>query len=279
MPTTMQERLKNEAKAFTIAPVYPFVQRDWVLKMWLFVALSYVPVINLIVARGWRKDYIYRIGWRCNAVLPSPLDTLRFLKDGIKLWVATAIYLMIPLLIISIIGIGGIVDLWNDIVYVATLLFDYVWRRSVETSAFLEQLWSFTKTELLHTIYVVLIENVYLIIYIPMYRVAMIRFSITDRLIASHLSIIKNLRFLFVNLIEILLMYAFNVFNFVLIIVIDFLLAASVVGSPLIPVVTFYMFFWNTGYEYGLLAQTMIEQEGLEYETDSRLQRPHLMVT
>lgn len=34
-------------------------------------------------------------------------------------------------------------------------------------------------------------------------------------------------------------------------------------GAGLIPVVTFYMFYWNTGYEYGLLARRMVAEEQL----------------
>lgn len=270
MPESILQKIKNEAKAFLIAPIYPFLQRDWILKMWIFGALAYVPIINLILARGWRMDYIHRLGWRYEKVLPSPRDLITFIKNGVSLWVSTGAFLLFPVVIIVFFGLGGWLDLWNDIVGLFELIIDYFLSRRLTTGEFFGALWNLLVNELIAEFLIFLIENIWLIVYVPIYRVGMIRFALTGNLFQSHLAVGRNLRFLFRNFIDIALMYAFNVFNFILILLIDSILTLTVIGVPLIPIVTFYMFFWNTGYEYGLLAQIMVEQENMTLEKDAK---------
>lgn len=263
MTRTFRGKLVDEIKAFVIAPIYPFMQKYWFLNMWLFALFSYLPIVNVIIARGWRKDYIHRIAWRNESVLPNPKDLLKFLRDGVKLWLVHGLYLLLPVVLIMAFGLGGLVDLFGDIKYIVLLSWDYFVRRTIETPVYLNSLWVFTKTEFIHTAIAFLLENIYLVIYVPLYRIAMIRYSVTGKLRASHLAVVPNLKFLFRNFVGIILMYAFNVFNFLIILAFDFILELTVVGIPLIPIVTVYMFFWNSGYEYGLLGRSMVEDECL----------------
>lgn len=87
-PRDLVPKLKNEARAFVVAPIYPFLQLNWYWKMWIFGVLAYVPLVNITIARGWRMDYIHRLGWRYSTVLPAPKDALRFLINGLLLWIA-----------------------------------------------------------------------------------------------------------------------------------------------------------------------------------------------
>lgn len=266
MTESFPQKLKNEARAFCIAPVFPFMQKDWPLKMWLFIALSYVPVVNVMMARGWRMDYVRRLGWTNPSVLPNPKDSLKFLRHGLLLTVTRFLFAVPPIIIIFVFGLGGFIDLWNDIVAMFQLCLDFFWRRSLKAGEFFSALYSFGKQELLHTVWAFFIENIWLLIYVPVYRIGMIRFALTGKLLQSHGQVRKNFRFLFRNLVDIILMYTFNIFNFVVIFIVDTLLYVSVIGTPLIPIVTFYMSYWNTGYEYGLLARQMVKQEGLSFE-------------
>ena len=270
MIKTLLDKLKDEAKAFVVAPIFPFIQIDWPIKMWVFIALSYVPIVNVIIARGWRMEYIHRLGWSYQRVLPSPIDILRFSRDGLLLWIMRGAFALVPVVIIVSFGLDGLIDLWNDTVEIFQLLFGYLWERTLSTEEFFQGLWNFIVTEFIHSILVVLIENIWLVIYVPVYRIGMLRFALTGRLIKSHLSLGKNLKFLFKNLIDIVFMYAFNVFNFIVVLLVDGALVMSVIGIPLIPIVTFYMYYWNSGYEYGLLARQMVEQEGLSFEIDAK---------
>lgn len=263
---TITQRIGNEARAFIVAPVYPFLQRGWITRMSLFIALSYVPLVNLIVARGWRMEYVRRLGWNCHDVLPSPRHVLRYLGNGLLLWLAHGAFLLVPAVVIVAFGLGGWRNVWNDTVYVATLTWDYLWAGGMGTGEYLSLLWRTVVGRLLASATAFLIENIWLVVYVPVYRIGMIRFSLTGRLIRSHLAVWRNLRFLFRNFADIVLMYAFNVFNFVLVFVVDVMLAATVVGAGLVPVVTCYMFYWNSGYRYGHLARRMVADEKLSRE-------------
>ena len=262
----LAEKLTDEAKVFGTAPFFPFTRPERA-RMLLFLVLAYVPLVNIIVARGWRKDYIHRLGWECDKVLPAPGDAATFFVDGLKLWLARGAFLLPPIIIIATFGLGGWLDLWNDIVEFTTMVWVFAVERSTPTDEFLQNLWRFVRWELISALLAFFINNLWLLIYIPIYRIGMIRYALTGRMLASHLSVRKNLRFLFTNLLDIVLMYAFNAFNLVVIVFIDTLLSISVVGAPLIPIVTFFMYFWNTGYEYGLIGRRMAEQEGLEVTT------------
>lgn len=265
MASIFLEKLKDETKAFIVAPIYPFLQKDWLLKMWVFVALSYVPIVNVIIARGWRLEYIRRLGWREKRVLPNPAHAVSFFINGVKLWIARGIFAVVPVtVIIMVTGVGGVIDLWNDTVYLFELNVDFLVRRIIPFKQYASESGTFFWNEWIDSLWALLIENVWLVIYVPLYRIGTIRYALTGKLRRSHMAIKKNLRFLFRNLLEIVLMYAFNLFNFVLVLVVDFILALTVVGVPLIPILTFYMSFWNTGYEYGLIARTMVEQEQLQ---------------
>ena len=164
MAETMLQKVQNEAKAFVIAPIYPFLQKDWWAKMWIFAVLSYVPILNVIIARGWRMDYIRRLGWQEERVLPTPRDILKFFMHGLLLWIGTGIFLSIPLLIIIPFGLGGLLDLWGDIVTLFTLVVDYFFNRRLTTGAFLSSLWSFVSGELISEVVVFLVENIWLAI-------------------------------------------------------------------------------------------------------------------
>jgi hypothetical protein len=131
-------------------------------------------------------------------------------------------------------------------------------------SKFFSLLGSFIVNELLEALYAFLIHNIWLVVYIPLYRVAMVRFALTKNLLLSHFSLLANLRFVFRNFIDIILLYVFMIVGGFVTLAIDGLLAMSVIGIPLIPIVTTYMYFWYTGYEYGMLGRKMAEQEKME---------------
>ncbi|MEO1234281.1 MAG: hypothetical protein AAFZ18_35850 [Myxococcota bacterium] len=89
----------------------------------------------------------------------------------------------------------------------------------------------------------------------------MIRSAVSGSFVLGHLSVRSNLVFFFRNFLDILLLYLFTLLDFLLVIIVDLILAATVVLIPLIPIVTTYMFYWATGYEYGQLAKLMREQQ------------------
>lgn len=68
------------------------------------------------------------------------------------------------------------------------------------------------------------------------------------------------------NVVDFLFVYSFGLLLIFIIPIADILLTISVVGIPLIPIVTVYMYYWSTGYEYGHLAQLMVKQENMSFD-------------
>ncbi|MEO1234282.1 MAG: hypothetical protein AAFZ18_35855 [Myxococcota bacterium] len=163
----MPEKVKQEATNFIVGLVFPFLQRDWPVKLWIFWALSYVPVVGFIVARGWRLDLIHRIAWDYDRVLPEVKALPRHFIRGLVLWLITAAYLAVPGFIIVYLGLGGVYDLYQDILQIFTMLREFLWEGTRTPTQLLVGLWDFTINEIVATIGAVLIENIYLFIYIP----------------------------------------------------------------------------------------------------------------
>lgn len=256
----IKSKVEHGFKAYLYSFIYPFTQKDWPQKMWLFVVLSYIPVINIIIARGWRLEFVHRLGHGFERPLPGPRDVFKFFKNGLLLWLVTGFFLLLPVVIISKLGLGGFREFVRDIIQLLYLCWDLI-RGNKSLSEFFAALGSFTKNELLESFGAFMIENIYLIIYLPLYRIGMIRFALTKNLLASLTAVGKNLRFIFNNFLEVVLLYAFFLLEFLVVLLVDFILALSVIGIPLIPIVTVYMYYWSTGYEYGHIARLMVEQE------------------
>jgi hypothetical protein len=242
--------------------------------MWIFGLLSYVPVVNLIIARGWRLEMVHRVGWEYKQPLPEAKDIFRFLLNGLMLWMVTGLYILFPFVLVRLLGLEGWSALYEDAKYVFFLFVDLLTKESMTFSRFFNLLGSFIINELLEALYVFLIQNIWLVIYIPLYRVAMVRYALTKNLFLSHLSLLANVRFFYNNFIDIILLYVFMFVGGFVTLAIDGLLAMSVIGIPLIPIVTTYMYFWYTGYEYGMLGRKMAEQENLKLH-----QRYHHLAT
>ncbi len=260
----MLHKLKHAAHHFLTGLIYPFLQKGWALRMWIFALLSYIPLVNLIIARGWRLEMVHRVGWEYKQPLPEAKDIFRFFVNGILLWSITGLYILFPFVLVRMLGLEGLSDLWEDLKYVFTLFADLVTDPNMTFSKFFSLLGSFIVNELLEALYAFLIHNIWLVVYIPLYRVAMVRFALTKNLLLSHFSLLANLRFVFRNFIDIILLYVFMIVGGFVTLAIDGLLAMSVIGIPLIPIVTTYMYFWYTGYEYGMLGRKMAEQEKME---------------
>ena len=260
----MLNKLKHATHHFLTGLIYPFLQKGWPLRMWIFGLLSYVPVVNLIIARGWRLEMVHRVGWEYKQSLPEAKDIFRFFVNGILLWSITGLYILFPFVLVRLLGLEGWSALYEDAKYVIFLFVDLLTEESMTFSKFSGLLGGFIVNELLEALYAFLIHNIWLVIYIPLYRVAMVRFALTKNLLLSHFSLLANFRFVFRNFIDIILLYVFMIVGGFVTLAIDGLLAMSVIGIPLIPIVTTYMYFWYTGYEYGMLGRKMAVQEKME---------------
>jgi hypothetical protein len=88
-------------------------------------------------------EYVHRLGRRYENVLPAPQDSLKFLINGVLLWMATGVLLAIPIVIIVVFGLGGWLDLWNDLVTLVRLTGDYFVNGRLTTGELAGALWAF----------------------------------------------------------------------------------------------------------------------------------------
>ncbi|HNY93724.1 MAG TPA: DUF4013 domain-containing protein [Flexilinea sp.] len=85
---------------FTRAITYVFREEKWWKKLLITGLISVIPVVGLIYLIGWISEVVLRVKWGDYSILPEK-PSWSFLKEGIKLFLTSLIYI-IPYLIISL---------------------------------------------------------------------------------------------------------------------------------------------------------------------------------
>ena len=242
--------------------MYPFKQKDWLSRMWLISVLGVVftPFVEIIILRGWRVELVRRIALKEDSILPRslPQDVLKYFVHGIKLWLITGLYILFPIILFKILGINPLMQFWKELVsFVAEL-----WQRmrgggsGVPLDQFLWQSFKAIAYELM-------IQNAWLLFYYPYYRTATIRYAITNKFRKSHLSVLRNIRFMIINVLDFIMMVINQFIDKLILYLIGIII--NIVLTPFVGVfvVIFlaYAAYWTSGYEYGMLAQKMIKQD------------------
>ncbi|MEM7657378.1 MAG: hypothetical protein AAF399_14685 [Bacteroidota bacterium] len=249
----------NFVKSWFDGIIYPFREKDWLQKMWLIPVVGYflTPFIQLLVLRGWRVELVRKIGIRSKDLLPKAdvVPILNYFFHGIKLWLITGIYIIIPIIFFRILGISP----FRTIIVEVGELLGNVWDNDTGlplTTLAVETFWNITKE--------LLIRNSWLIIYYPYYRTATIRYSLIGKFRKAHLAVFPNLRFAVRNVGAFLWMMLNQIIDKTLIFFTNIFLniiLTPIVGIALAPILFFYADFWTSGYEYGEIAKKMVDQE------------------
>lgn len=204
--------------------------------------MDLIPVVNVIILRGWRVAVVRRMAWKRDASLPA-FRPLQFFLDGLFLWTLTSIYTVIPLILISLFGFGGIVALVKDMYTLALIVMGQTKITFTD----------FVLSQLIDTIAGLGIEIVWIAVSLPLHRVAMMRFAITGRH-RSFLQIYSNGRFLLQHFGEFVSIWVFSVVTGIIFSVVSASLTITIMGALLIPLVILPTYYWSSGYEYGELA-------------------------
>jgi hypothetical protein len=225
----------------------PFRQDRWPAKIWWLSAVGFIPVIDLLVLRGWRLDVTRRIALGEPDVLPDGRDVVRFLANGVILWTMTLLYFVIPFLIIFATGTGTLRNIWQTVQWLyLTLLTD---QPTMPLTEILGQ-------ELGRFLGRVAIEGAWVVISWPLYRTGMLRFAITGnplaffRVFANLVVVLKNLR-------AFVMLFLYELPTFILMMVVSAILTATGLGALLVPAVSMPLYYWITGFEYGHLAHEL----------------------
>jgi hypothetical protein len=78
-------KLEKGLKSYFYSFIFPFTQKDCLQKMWISVVITYVPFLNLLILRGWRFEFVHRLGWHVERPLPKATDIVKFLVNGLVL--------------------------------------------------------------------------------------------------------------------------------------------------------------------------------------------------
>ncbi|HMO39216.1 MAG TPA: hypothetical protein PKC76_06350 [Saprospiraceae bacterium] len=239
--------------------IYPFKEPDWKEKMWLIPLTGYLltPLFQILVLRGWRVELVRRIGLKFERILP-PADVqtiLRYALHGIKLYLITGIYLIIPIFLFRLFGINPFRQMIAEILNIL----GYLWYNDTGLplstliwNSFLAILWE------------LFIENMWLAFYYPYYRAATIRYALTGKFRKSHLAFLPNVLFVVRNIGIFLMMMVNQVIDKVIIFFVNIIISivfTPIVGAALAPLFLFYADFWTSGHEYGQIAAKMVKQE------------------
>jgi len=124
-------------------------------RIWILPLLGLIPILNVILLRGWRADLIRQMGRRRPDYWPRPIHIGWFALDGLVLWAASLLYALphLALILIHLAEIIHAADKVNsgreDPTY---LLMTFGW--------------------------VLLVSTIYHLISWPMFRVAMIKYAV-----------------------------------------------------------------------------------------------------
>ncbi|MEM9159498.1 MAG: DUF4013 domain-containing protein [Verrucomicrobiota bacterium] len=135
-----------------------FRDKDWGKRFWIVPLMAILPLINLILLRGWRFELTRRLMRREAPSLPEPSQLPVFFVSGLALWMMTAVYFLPH-------GIFGFVHFLH-LSHLAEADSPRFWAEFLIVSAMAWLLWLFTW---------------------PFYRVAMLRFAASGSLLSFFL--------------------------------------------------------------------------------------------
>ncbi|MEM1108271.1 MAG: DUF4013 domain-containing protein [Planctomycetota bacterium] len=69
-----------------------FADPSWINRYWIVPVLILLPVVNLILLRGWRFELMRSLVWQRSPSLPDPARFFHFLGKGLLLWLMTFVY-------------------------------------------------------------------------------------------------------------------------------------------------------------------------------------------
>jgi len=230
---------------------YPLREKGGLARIGWLLLLDYIPVLNLIILRGWRWEVARRFAHGIKPVLPEIGLILTFAARGLGLWFMTFLYGLVPVIIISQAGWGGIRDFISDAWTFLRIVAGF------EQSITLTQ---FVLTELWHSLLAALVDGSWLLVSLPLYRAAMIRYAATERF-SCFFDVVANLRFILAFPGSFAKLYLYSFLLSGAIAIGSAILVATGIGALVVPLVSLPVYYWTTAAEYGHLGHVYLEWE------------------
>ncbi|MEN1679430.1 MAG: DUF4013 domain-containing protein [Planctomycetota bacterium] len=250
MPQAPAERtgMPDPNKSGILFPLYfPATIPGAFGRLWWVALLGFVPVLNLLLLRGWRLEVASRVAHGEDNPLPEASGILKYVTNGCVLWFFTLAYTLVPPLLIVSLGIGG---WWDTVCDIVTLVKILIGQSD-------ESLWAFLVNEGMETLACMAIVFVWGIVSIPLYRAAVIRYSVSGNL-AAFWNLPASCRFLFSRPWSFTKMYLTSALTWAVVGSVASAIAATGVGALAVFLVVPAMYFWSSGYEYGRLGATLL---------------------
>ena len=254
-----------------LAPLrYPFEQKDWLNRLWWLSILNFIPgpsILNLLILRGWRLEMIRRMAYNVPQPLPDA-DVIKFLFTGLFLWIMTGLYALVPFILVTIFGVGGIIDSIKDIFTWILLLCSF------DLTGAMNFYWS----ELIDGFVEVAINYSWVALSFPLYRAGMILYALTGKK-RSFLHVGATALFIVRHFKEFIKIYLFTfVFWFLMAVLV---IITFSVGWIIVPT----LYYACTAAEYGFLARRLAattsllnkEKYGNRYNTSPSESTPQLI--
>jgi hypothetical protein len=232
--------------------IFPFQQSNWPAKLWWISLVNFVPILNVILMRGWRLNIVRRMGRRETNWLPDVHGIGNYLVDGLVLWFMSGVYFIPQIVLLSILG-GDIID---NVLTILLWVYDNLFTDK-ETISFATLAGDVGFGLLVRMI----LPGIYFFLSWPFYRAAMIRYSVSGNPLVFF-DFVTNARIVFGNLSSILLVFFLYLTTATILSSLSGLLIATFIGSLVVPMVLLPMGYWVTGYLYGRLAMEVLNHEG-----------------
>lgn len=230
------------------AVTFPFRRPDWLQRMWWLAFVDFIPVLNLILLRGWRLDVTRRIGYGNPQPIPELRDLGNFLGNGVILWFMTFLYHLPLFLVVFFFQRELPSTIWDIVVF----LFKWMWGEEGESSGVFLKL-------LVQALGQAFIPTLFYLATWPLYRAAMLRFALTGSP-GAFFRPFANLRLAVRHLNLFFLLFFFDLLSQTLLTVVGGALTAIGIGVFVIPMVLLPVYYWTTGHLYGRAASILAHE-------------------
>ena len=259
MPLRMNElvtRHENESLGLHHWPqavTFPFRSEPGLRRLWIAPLACLVPVLGLLVIKGWRLDIVRR-RMRSDgpAVVeedfPQPSDLGRFLADGLRLIVARGIY-MLPLLVVLAVSFQHTIESVLEIGRWVVDQFSSEHRRQASiVMILLKAAFSIASKFVVPVIYYYMLK--------PFLYAGTIRFAQTGRF-RSLINLPAQALMISRHLPGFMLLFFFNFTLALCINILSALAMGTVIGALIIPFVSIPLYNTGSGYLIGTLGRAL----------------------
>ena len=236
-------------KEYVAAFGFPFRQPEWPTRIGWLLVIGFIPVINLIVFRGWRLAVIRRLARQNPNPLPRANELPQFLLDGVILCFANFVYLAPGIVIAAVYGSS----LLEGALEVIGWILDR-FQQAENPESFVDLLGRIIPG----LMFEFMTTGLYLLLYWPVHRTAVLLFAVTGK-VSSFFNAPLILRLLTRNVRRILLLLFFTLGTTFLISLVEGLLVTTFIGVIVVPLMMM-LNYWVTACLYGRVARRFVPQ-------------------